>query len=72
MASDEIKIEKGIPMPARRGTTGVAWGAMEIGDSAFIPRTNVYYAGRGRNGFKFRSRTVTENGVKGVRVWRIA
>lgn len=44
----------------------------------FIPNVNQGYMRRAgklyarRNGGAYKARTVTENGVKGVRVWRIA
>lgn len=70
----ELKIDKGVPMPKP------AWGklselckSMEVGDSVFFPgRSSGSLAGSlVRFGYKFAKRTVTENGVKGVRVWRI-
>ena len=78
--TDQPKIEKGIPIPPRgdlkgRGRKSVFWD-MEIGDSAFFPGkahdgvSNAYSYVRKRTGAKFEARTVTENGVKGIRVWR--
>lgn len=72
-----LKIEKGIPFPE---PTSVAseLGRFEIGDSAFIevasgkvPYSTVYnYATR--TGKTFKVRTTVENGVRGIRVWRVA
>lgn len=73
--ADEIKIEKGIPAP--RGnvgpTTKYPVKAMQVGDSFFIPgmtngqRTGLITNGKAK-GVKLASRTVTENGVTGIRV----
>lgn len=50
---------------------------MGVGDSLFIPglritsvQSSLAYA-KWKLGFKFTSRTVVDDGVKGVRVWRI-
>ena len=69
-------IDKGVPLPACKGK--YAWvSVMQIGDSAFLAGIDaqraygaIKYAMR-RCGFKFTLRTVTEDGVKGVRVWRV-
>lgn len=75
----EIEIESGIPMPQPAvKTTGLSAAArkMQVGDSVFLTGVESMSLGgrlesvkRG-TGFKFSSRTVTENGVKGCRVWR--
>lgn len=73
------EIEHGIPMP-RAVTSKMRWNfsAMNPGDSFFDtahPKTimNAAKAWRLRNDpkVKFSHRSVIENGVKGVRVWRI-
>lgn len=74
----EFKIDKGIPLPppAKGGRNGkYPWREMEVGDSFFMPgaaRSGApqYLAGQ-RTGFRFSSRGVIENGVKGRRIWRI-
>ena len=73
-----IKIEKNIPPPTKSATPSSKFAAFEVGDSAFFPDAvgatiapTVSYYGR-RNNKKFTTRTVTEGGVKGIRVWRIA
>lgn len=76
--SEELKIDKGIPVPTghckSKGMTYVL-RKMEVSDSMFVagstPNRVIGVAAR-LTPWKFLSRTVTENGVKGVRVWRIA
>lgn len=79
-------IEKGIPIPLRERGGGRPWGwpfrEMEIGDSFATPfkdgetstralrRVDYIYAGR-RLGRKYTGRTLVENGVRVVRVWRL-
>jgi hypothetical protein len=68
----EFKIEKGVPMPKRRGRLSLyPFGKMSVGDSIFLPKirnaSNLTQRFR-KKGWKFSARTV--NG--GVRVWRIA
>ena len=72
-----MNIEKGIPIPYFAGSaTRYPWDEMDVGDSMFAPKPTslasaATLAGK-RRGWKFSARTVTENGVKGTRVWRIA
>jgi hypothetical protein len=67
----ELKIEKGIPIPVKRGGVFIPFDAMEIGDSILIKgigQSNVVsrlYAFRPK---KFTTRSLES----GVRVWRIA
>lgn len=75
----EIKIEKGVPIPApsrREYVSKYPWRRLEVGDSFFAADKLISSMGidnmRKKSGFNFTARTVTENGVKGVRVWRIA
>ena len=79
--ADEIKIETGIPIPKQKGTSKYPFQSMKIGDSFFVPNIHVSALSgsmiNARNSMnapkaKWITRTVTENGVKGVRVWRIA
>lgn len=74
-----VTIEKGVPLPAPAGARNkYPWRTMEVGDSFFV--ANISTGGFGgtlagaaaRSGHRFTQRTVTENGVRGVRVWRIA
>jgi len=76
----EFKIDKNVPIPEGR------WGKrrkkypfdeMEVGDSFFIHGgkqesiTSIMRHWREKLGHKYTTRSVVENGVKGVRVWRI-
>ena len=68
----EYKIDKGIPIP-RPGTAKYPLDEMEIGDSIFIEGKKsdrfgsviAFYKPK-----KFVTRTVEENGAKGIRIWR--
>lgn len=70
-----IKIDKNKPMPETRLT--YPFRSMEVGDSFFVPgKTTRAMAGavagaRKRLGLKFAARTITENRVTGVRIWRV-
>jgi len=70
---DELKIDKGIPMPARSTGAAAVFRKLEIGDSVFSTEWN--RAGLSNQakqvGIKITMRSVTEDGVKGVRVWRV-
>ena len=73
-------IDKNVPAPAVANLGAPAkypWRAMDVGDSFFVPEKTASYmtsaalnAGR-TLGRKYTVRTVTENGVKGARVWRV-
>ena len=73
-------IESDIPLPGKGWKTGLAatLRAMQSGQSAFVAGTSMSnLSGRiadvsKRIGAKFSCRTVVENGVKGVRVWRVS
>lgn len=85
MTDHPIRIDKHVPLPADtrgRGRTKFPFRDMEVGDSFFVPttgkaahqtRSNVSSAasrsGKG-SGRVFTTRDVTENGVRGTRVWR--
>ena len=75
------KIDKDIPIPItkRRGRpTKYPFAKMDVGDSVFFPgeriKGNAYMAAinyaSGRD-VRFKSRTVIEDGVEGIRVWRV-
>lgn len=77
--ADELQIEKGIPLPTLGRAGRSRWAEFEVGDSAFFldrARSSLATAscdwGRHHGGRKFATRVVTENGVKGVRVWRVS
>jgi hypothetical protein len=74
-----FQIEKDLPVPdvisGRRAK--YPWRRMEVGDSFFTPETSRSgLSGAKRHaekatGFKFTCSTRVENGIKGVRVWRV-
>ena len=76
-----IKIDKGIPVPPRmpRGARSkYPFLGMEVGDSFFVPGIKPRQisprscsARLRAEGAKFATRSVTENGVDGTRVWRV-
>jgi hypothetical protein len=69
-----LKIEIGVPMPGRQK---YPLEDIKIGQSFFVPNQTAkkisppIYGWGHRNARKFTLRTVTESGVKGVRVWRV-
>ena len=77
-----MQFDDDIPIPRRGG--GPRLGAhpvnqMKIGQSTFIEcersanqNARFRVLARKRPGWKFVTRTVVENGVKGVRVWRVS
>lgn len=77
-----IKIDKGIPIPPNPSgrPTGSKYPLrdMQVGDSFFVANTTSQrVCGTMGNlskrvGIKVAIRKVTENGVAGVRVWRVA
>lgn len=75
----EIKIDRDVPVPefVDRRPNKYPWREMEVGDSIFIPSMTAPRIGgtlhpfQRRSGRRFTCRTCTENGVDGVRVWRI-
>jgi hypothetical protein len=74
-----MKVEKGIPIPSSEvGRPSVyPWADMDVGSSFFVKKIslNSMSAAARRRGQshneKYTARTVTENGIKGVRVWRV-
>jgi hypothetical protein len=75
-----IPVDNGVPLPPAlpgRGESQYPWADLEVGDSFFAVGKTVYQLsaslGRQRQirGHTYTSRTVVENGKKGVRVWRI-
>lgn len=67
----EIRIEKGVPMPARGSGFRAAMRALKVGDSFLVPegmmRQNIYFAARAAE-IDVAVRTTDE----GLRVWRLA
>ncbi|MFO1130747.1 MAG: hypothetical protein U1E16_01835 [Hyphomicrobiales bacterium] len=70
---EEIEITKGLPTP-QRGRSKYPFRDMELGDSFFAPGASViglHGCARRHRPMRFTCRTLVENGVAGVRVWRI-
>ncbi|PZF76195.1 hypothetical protein DK847_13395 [Aestuariivirga litoralis] len=70
---EEIAITKGLPTP-HRGRAKYPFRDMELGDSFFAPGASViglHGCARRHRPKRFTCRTLVENGVAGVRVWRI-
>ena len=70
-----LAIDDNIPIPEKR-THKYPFGNMKVGQSFFAPNIGRDYplSSLGNKRFhpkKFRQSTVTENGVTGLRVWRI-
>lgn len=71
---DVIEINKGLPTPRGRKTK-YPFREMEVGDSFFAPGSSVigiHGCARRHRPMKFTCRSMVENGVAGIRVWRIA
>lgn len=79
MEFTKLKIDKNIPVPV--GTGHFDFSLFEVGDSSFlagdnsrISRNSGYQSALrygNLNGKKFAGRSVVEDGVKGVRIWRV-
>jgi hypothetical protein len=70
--ADDISITKGLPTP-HRGRAKYPFRDMEVGDSFFAPRASViglHGCARRHRPKRFTCRSLVENGVGGVRVWR--
>ena len=72
-----LKIDKNVPMPmkyAGGAPTKYPFRAMDVGDSTFVTGGKPSHFGgcfTKLSPKKFATRTVTEKGVVGVRIWRI-
>ena len=72
-------IQKNVPIPAAKGRpVKYPLATMVVGDSFFVA-TDVRSAVSGpasrcrkKTGYRFTIRTVEEDGIKGIRVWRVA
>ncbi len=72
MQEEEIGITKGLPTP-HRGRSKYPFRDMELGDSFFSPGGSViglHGCARRHRPMRFTCRSIVENGVPGVRVWR--
>lgn len=68
----EIKIEKNVPIPTGNGPYPLK--DMEIGDSFFVPNkshNSISGYTSSHRPKKFTVMKCEENGIKGLRVWRI-
>ncbi len=72
------EIRDDVPIPTRPFIAKYPFAEMEIGQSFFVPGAttkklagSLYYAHRAL-GYKFVTRTVVENDLPGVRVWRLS
>ena len=75
---NQIQIDSDVPLPGLRSErTGLPWSELELRQSFFVPKGNraSVAAGASRNGKRlgrrFTTRPRIENGVEGVRVWRV-
>lgn len=72
--SGPIAITKGLPAPRGRKSK-YPFRDMELGDSFFAPGSSVigiHGCARRHRPMRFTCRSVVENGIAGIRVWRIA
>jgi len=79
MSYQSYEITDAIPPPSGRGPLNrkYPFGDMEIGQSFFVPNAtqqtrNTARAWGKNHGRGFSCRTTIENGVKGLRVWRVS
>lgn len=73
-----ITVDKGVPLPRPRASQSkYPWDEMAVGDSFFVPHGDpTVIAGcashqKRRGTGRFTTRSLVENGVAGVRVWRM-
>lgn len=73
------RIEKGIPAPVGAASRRAIFHDMEVGDSIFfaegqssVSRCATSFRTYHKLEWVFVTRGVTENGVKGTRIWRTA
>ena len=71
-----FKIDNNVPIPESKyglGTGKYPWHQLQSGQSFFVPETNLANP-KSRPAtplFKTKSRVCVENGIKGVRVWKV-
>lgn len=70
--STAFLIESGVPLPSTHPRAKYPWNALEVGQSFFIPNnfSNFNYINTRLAPKHFIFRVVTEDKVKGTRVWR--
>ena len=78
-------IEKNVPMPRHRRSNNYNFSEMDVGDSFFVPASNDMGCAKTQNSLcnstrtirkkhpdrRFETHVVTEEGVAGVRCWRV-
>ena len=75
--NEEFVIDKDVPVPDKIKKYKYPLREMEIGDSFFIPArvpsqmSSYISVSKSATGFEYTSRSVIEDGIKGVRVWRV-
>ena len=73
----DIIFDKNVPIPPALTGPDNKYAPMEVGDSYFFPGLKNNQAAarfssyRKRFGWKIATRSLTENGVQGIRVWRV-
>ena len=70
---ETLKVEKGFPMPESKKLRKYPLDVMEVGDSFFVPNGLQGHISPSANKLhpkRFTTRTVTEDGIRGIRVWR--
>ena len=71
-----FSIDRGVKIPQSKYGTGTGkypWHQLEVGDSFFVPETQLA-SSKSRPAtplFNTSSRVCVENGTKGIRVWKI-
>jgi hypothetical protein len=77
----DFVIQKGVPLPRALTRAKYPFRLMDVGESFFVPCearmkggesvTVAAHAFGRKNGMKFATRMMNENGTRGVRIWRI-
>jgi hypothetical protein len=82
MKGQAMAFDKHVPMPTRDKAAHPRFRDMAVGDSVFVPhpegsimkcRAYLYATTISKRDktFRFAGRTTIENGVRGVRIWRV-
>ena len=73
----ELKNDEPGPAPAKGGVAKYPWNSMKVGQHFFVPRTdykNENYRPKPNAALnmKIATRKRCENGITGIKIWRIA
>ena len=75
----EIKIQKGVPLPDKKGMHEYPFGDMEVGDSFALPNEDVNLGARLRSRFnnycssnRLDWKASIKTSIHEVRIWRIS